>query len=109
MKQREYTDIQKEDMKDRLKKITQKKIQTTMIGAIHQFEMEFGSMWGYGKDEEALTKDEKYNRDKWERCRKLILDNGHRQKRGLMNELDMHTIVWNRYTMEFKKPAIIGD
>ena len=94
---REPTDIQKNDMRERLKKISNKKIETTMVYPLHQFEMEFGHMWGHGKKDSELTSQEKVNLEKWKRCRNNIFNNGNQQKRGLCAELDMHTVIWNRY------------
>jgi len=95
------TELQKEEMRERLKKISSKKITTAMIYPLHQFELEFGHLWGYGKNPDELTASEKANEEKWDRCRNNILNNGNKQKRGLMNELDMHSVIWNRYITTF--------
>lgn len=92
---------QESEMRERLKKIVSRKIETTMIFPLSQFEMEFGHVWGHGRPEASLTPEEKNNRAKWERCRNNILNNGNRQRRGLFNELDMHTVIWNRFKTIF--------
>lgn len=66
-----------------------------MVYPLSQFEMAFGELWGHGKDE--LTEQEKIYRAKWDECRNNILNNGNRQIRNTMTELDMHDVVWNRY------------
>lgn len=108
---REYTEGQKTEMKERLKKIAHKKIDTTMIYPLSQFEIYFGHMWGHGKPENKLTQEEKVNLDKWKRCRNEILNNGNKQKRGIADEIDMHTVVWNRYSIELVPvgPGKLGE
>ena len=92
-----YSEDTKEQMKKRLKKIASKKIDTTMIFPLSQFEENFGSLWGHGKPIEALSQEEALNRRKWTEMRTNILNMGNQQKRGLCNEIDMHDIVWLRY------------
>lgn len=87
----------KEKYKDRLKKILGKKIETTMIFPLGEFERAFGFLWGIGKDENSLTSQEKEFKDKWINCRENILNVGNQQKRNMFSEINMHTVVWNRY------------
>ena len=94
---RNLTQEQKDEMRERLKKICLTKLNTTMIYPLSQFEMEFGHLWGHGKNEQILNDQEKINRQKWQRCRTNILNNGNQQKRGITSELDMHTVTWDRY------------
>lgn len=100
VRKKEYSESQKEKMKERLKKIAHKKIDTTMVFPLSQFEMEFGHIWGHGKPEYKLTQEEKVNLAKWKRCRNEILNNGNKQKRGISDEIDMHTVIWNRYQVQ---------
>ena len=86
--------------RDRLKKIIGTKIDTTMVYPLSQFEICFGDLWGKNKTDDELTEEEKNNRDKWEICRTKILNNGNRQKRNAYKELDMYSVIWNRYTAE---------
>jgi hypothetical protein len=96
----ELKDI-KDKFRERLKKILAKKIDTTMIYPLSQFEMAFGHFWGHEKPESELTSEEKVNRAKWKQCRNNILNNGNQQKRNLYAELDMYEVVWNRYKTTF--------
>jgi len=87
--------------RDRLKKITDKKFLTTMIFALAEVEKTWGDLMGYGKRSEDRTPEEKEYWDKWQAARTSILNNGNKQKRGLLNEIDMHDVIWNRYTTTF--------
>lgn len=92
----------KDKSRERLKKIMDKKFLTTTIYPLSQFEEMFGSLWGHGKPEKALTEEEIEFRDKWEVCRNRILNNGNQQRRNAMAELDMNEVTWLRYTTVFK-------
>jgi hypothetical protein len=96
-----YSENMKEKFRDRLKKVLAKKIETTMIYPLSQFEMAFGHFWGHEKPESELTSEEKVNRAKWKQCRNNILNNGNQQKRNLFAEIDMYEVVWNRYKTTF--------
>jgi hypothetical protein len=87
----------KEKYRDRLKKIIGTKIQTTMIFPLSVFEAAFGTLWGYGKNEESLTEEEKVYRKKWNLCRESILNTGNQQKRNAFVEIDMYDVVWLGY------------
>lgn len=89
------------DDKERLKAIVNTKFDTTIIGAICEFETEFGELWGYGKDGD-LTIEEKENLQKWHAVRDNVLNNGHRQRRGLLKEIDMHNVEWRRFNVKMK-------
>ena len=92
-----YTDEQKTAMRERLRGIAKKKLDTTMIGAISAIEEIFGHLWGQDKDESDLTEDELKYDEMWEKCRERILDCGNRQRRNLDKELQLHTIIYDRY------------
>lgn len=83
--------------KERLKKIIAKKIETTMIYPLSQFELAFGELWGNGLPEDKLMDDERIMRKKWEEVRQRILDCGNRQARNAKAEIEMHDVHWNRY------------
>ncbi len=103
----EYDQKMKDKFKQRLKKIIAKKIDTTMIFPLSQFEVEFGHLWGQGKDEAELTDQEKEFRDKWKKCRNNILNNGNQQKRNAGAEIDMYQVIWNLYqTVFYTKDSI---
>ena len=96
----------KQSYRQRLKNIIAKKIKTTMIFPLGQFEAQFGYMWGHGKSYNELTDEERDNRDKWQECRKKILDNGHRQIKNACTELNMHDVIWHRYNVKFVNPPV---
>lgn len=91
-----------DDSRRRLNNIITKKVQTTMIGAISQFEEGFGFLWGHG--EETITPDQEQMRAVWDEVRTNILNNGNNQIRALNQELQQYDIKWNRYsvTLPFK-------
>jgi hypothetical protein len=65
-----------------------KRFQTTMIGALFQFEEAFGYLWGFDKDDEDLTESEHNFRLKWEDVRYRILNNGNNQLRSAIKDLE---------------------
>lgn len=85
------------DSKQRLKNILSKKFKTTIIFPLSQFEMTFGKLWGHGKNDSELSAQELANKKIWLECRERILNNGHKQERNSMAEIDMYDISWNRY------------
>jgi hypothetical protein len=89
----------KEDSKDRLLKISKKKIQTTMIGALSTIEKHFGFLWGC-EEEENLTDEQKHMRDIFEESRSEILDKGNNQIRNIEAEFSQYEITWLRYSMQ---------
>lgn len=82
--------------------IITKRLQTTMIGAIYQFEENFGYLWGLDKDENELTEQEHRFRLKWEDTRNQILNNGNNQLRKCINELDKIQQNQPQYKYNFK-------
>lgn len=68
--------------------ILTKRFQTTMIGALFQFEESFGYLWGQDKDDEDLTENEKKFRFKWEDARNQILNNGNSQLRKCISDIN---------------------
>jgi len=89
-----------ERCRERLGKIIEKKIKTTFIGAIVAMEDFFGFLWGHDSDE-PLTQEQLEFLDLWEDARTKILDNGNMQIRGVYEELENHTVEWNRHNMNF--------
>lgn len=85
-----------EDSKLRLQKNVQTKIKTSFIGAIAQFEMTFGHLWGHGQ-KEALTERQQDWLDAWNECRDAILTKGNNQVRGIESELKQYIVEWVRY------------
>lgn len=89
----------KESSRERLLKIVEKKIRTTMIGALAAVEETLGrELWGYGKPDKDCTPDELAWRAFWnERVRPLILNNGNSQLRAMQAELLLYNIMWTGY------------
>lgn len=80
----------------RLLKQSKKKIQTTMIGAIHSIETHLGYLW----DQEIMTPEEIQMKEIFEELRSEILDRGNNQIRNLENEFNNYEISWKRYSMD---------
>lgn len=80
-------------MLDRAKK----RIQTTFIGDLAEFEKGFGFLWGHGKPINKLNNDERYFRELWKEVRKTILDKGNSQITGLEGESQFFTIEPRRF------------
>lgn len=78
-----------------------KKFKTTMIGALASFEAEFGHVWGLGKTEEELTRDEIENREAWERARTEVLNKGNNQLRTAIEEISQYSLSFDKYKEEF--------
>lgn len=98
------------DSKDRLSKITERKIRTAFIGALSQFETFFGFL--FGELPETLTKEqqailiflkdnnlEDLFKDAWQKTREKVLTNGNNQIRGIIDEFEHYTIHWDRYNI----------
>lgn len=64
----------------------EKRIQTTMIGALAKFEENFGHLWGIDKNDD-LTDKELYFNNLWEKTRVAILNNGNNQLRNALGDL----------------------
>jgi len=68
--------------------ILTKRFQTTMIGALSEFEKSFGYLWGNDKsDDIELTEKEEKFLDIWEETRNRILNNGNNQLRKAVSEI----------------------
>jgi|TARA_Y100000361_G_C10873108_1_gene195228 hypothetical protein len=93
-KDKKYKDVSK----DRLLKISKKKVQTTMIGALSTIERVFGFLWGHGSQEE-LTPEQEHMKELFDEVRSEILDRGNNQSRNLEAEFANYEINWLRYQM----------
>lgn len=69
------------------KAILTKRFQTTMIGALFEFEKTFGYLWGHDKEENELTDKELDFLDRWDNVRNQILNNGNNQLRKAISDL----------------------
>jgi len=92
---KQHSEKYKKQSKERFFKIAEKKIKTSFIGALDQFEREFGYVWGHG--EEQPTMEQQEMRKVWEKVRNNILNNGNNQIRNLETEMEYYTMEWNRY------------
>jgi hypothetical protein len=72
---------------DQREEMLSKRFQTTMIGALYQFEEHFGYLWGFDKEDKNLTESEKRFRIMWEDVRYNILNNGNHQLRSAVKDL----------------------
>jgi hypothetical protein len=74
-------------MTERDRMILTKRFQTTMIGALFEFEKTFGYLWGQQKEEDQLTDTELDFLDRWDAVRNQILNNGNNQLRKAISDL----------------------
>lgn len=91
--------MQNQDINKKL----EKRFQTTMIGALAQFEENFGFLWAINK-EDNLSEQEMYFSDLWEKTRIAILNNGNSQLRSALAELNKISTFGktnNRYHYKF--------
>lgn len=87
----------KEESRERLKKICETKIKTTMIGALDSIEKKFEKFY---TDSARPTNEELILRRIFEELRTEILDKGNQQIRNLDTEFEQYTIEWKRYTLQ---------
>lgn len=78
-------------MDENQKQILTKRFQTTMIGALFEFEKTFGYLWGHDKDEDSLTEKELDFLDRWDFTRNQVLNNGNNQLRKALADLDKYS------------------
>ena len=88
--------------KQKLEATLSKYLQTVMIGALDDFERNFGKLWGHGLPVEKLTDAQKQGREIWEKARTSILDRGNLKIKHMKSELSRYTVHWNRYITKFK-------
>lgn len=91
-------DKQKEISKERLLKATKKKIQTTMIGALHSIEEHFGFLWGSENDN--ASPEQMQFKEIFEDLRSEILDRGNNQIRNLESEFTHYDVIWKKYNLK---------
>lgn len=85
-------------MNENIKALLIKRFQTTMIGAIFEFEKTFGYLWGQHKtDEEDLTQRELEFNDLWNNVRNKILNNGNNQLRKTIADLSRNNNITYNY------------
>jgi len=92
-------------MDSNIEKLISKRFQTTMIGALYQFEKNFGYLWGIDIDnDDDLTDNQLDMREIWDYTRNSILNNGNNQLRKVIHDLDtmIGPIKYN-YTLKQKQ------
>lgn len=85
------------------KNVLTKRFQTTMIGALFEFEQNFGYLWGLDKDERDLTDQQEKFRSLWEDTRNQILNNGNNQLRKCLSDLEKLDTNNIKYNYNLKK------
>jgi hypothetical protein len=83
------------------KQVLIKRFQTTMIGALFEFEKAFGYLWGHDKNENDLTERELDFQDRWDHVRHQILNNGNSQMRKAISDLENMKSTNTKYTYKF--------
>ena len=78
--------------KDRVRKMVETRLRTTMIGAISKVEAFLGDKWGHGLKEEQCNPDQLDFYDVWEQCRDEILNVGNKQIRAALADLDSYDV-----------------
>lgn len=86
---------------ERLKFYMEKRIQTTMIGALARIEDNFGYLWGHNKDGDLTPKEEEFA-DLWDYTRNQILNYGNNQIRNIKEDFYKYGGVFkSRYHYSF--------
>ncbi len=100
------------DSKKRFTDILERKMKTTFIGALSEFQRKFGFLWDddeyqYNEDANRIIAalenagvDVGEFRELWSETRERILNNGNNQLRALFKELETYTLHWNRYKLD---------
>ena len=95
-----------EQLHKALWKTIEKKIKTTMIGAIASIERIFGELWNDGEidspEQAKLFED-------FQALRNEILDNGNKQLREAKLELDKYNVTRRLYTIQFFDKRYMND
>jgi len=88
---------------ERLRFYVERRIQTTMIGALARIEESLGFLWGQQKDKsEPLTEKEEQFADIWEYLRNDILNYGNKQIRLIKDDFHKYGGVFkNSYNYKF--------
>lgn len=90
-------------MNEEIKELLKKRFQTTMIGAIFEFEKTFGYLWGQDKNPDFLSEIEEDFRDRWEVVRNQILNNGNNQLRKCLIDIENINTDDTKYHYRFYK------
>lgn len=90
---------------ERLRFFVEKRIQTTMIGALARIEKTFGDLWGQNKEGD-LTEEEENFADMWDYLRNDILNYGNNQIRQVKEDFHKYGGLFKnqyRYTFNVRK------
>lgn len=87
---------------ERLSKIIEEKIRTTMIGSLSAIEEGFGFLWNNGQPlEDKEAEEERQELEEiFREIRSKILGVGNDRIRTMKDELSRHTVVWDRYQLQ---------
>lgn len=86
---------------ERLRFFMEKRLQTTMIGALARIEKTFGYLWGQNKEGD-LTPTEEDFADEWDNLRNEILNYGNNQIRQVKEDFYRHGGLFkNNYSYTF--------
>lgn len=88
-------------MNDIQKDLLTRRFQTTMIGALFEFEKAFGHLWGHNKDIDELSTTELEFNDLWEDVRHRILNNGNNQLRKTIVDFTNNNNTQTKYKYNF--------
>jgi hypothetical protein len=87
---------------ERLKFYMERRIETTMIGALARIEKHLGFLWGHDKDGELTPEEERFA-DIWDFARNEILNHGNNQMRNLDDDFNKYGGVFkNKYNYTFR-------
>lgn len=89
-------------MTDLEKNLIVKRLQTTMIGALYEFEENFGYLWGLDKEPNELNESQIKFRNLWEDTRNRVLNNGNNQIRKCIADLRKVNKQYFKYNYYFK-------
>jgi hypothetical protein len=92
---------------NRLKQNIRKKITTTMVGALDSFEKGFGRLWGHEKEGDFTQQEDRFFQI-WSEVREEILDRGNAEIGGANQEIDLHNVERQRYSIIFKNRSDNG-
>lgn len=88
---------------DHLKEIAEKRIKTTMIGAIAAIEEGLSQFWGNKKNPDDMTDSEYFIWEAFQKARDVILDKGNAQIRSICSEIGLFDINYVGHRAVFTK------
>lgn len=97
-----------EKSKARLKEAMEKRLKTTMIGAIHSIEKIFGDLWCHDCEDRTDKEEQMYK--VFVELRNKILDDGNTQIRSMSNDLQAYEVEWTGFHLELPlRPRKSGE